>query len=95
MGIGVLVAHARKKLARKGCDMVVANLAEHGFEGDDNAVTRERAEALDSLPKREVAGQDPRYLCARPGALVAQWSSRGRLFPKTPVRIRSARTRTL
>jgi hypothetical protein len=35
---GDLVAYAREKLARKGCDLVVANLAEDGFEGDDNRV---------------------------------------------------------
>jgi phosphopantothenoylcysteine decarboxylase/phosphopantothenate--cysteine ligase len=55
---GDLVAHARGKLARKGCDLVVANLAEHGFEGDENVVTlvsRERATALSAMPKRAVA----------------------------------------
>ena len=55
---GDLVQYARSKLERKGCDMVVANLAEHGFEGDQNTVTivtREAAEALERQPKRAVA----------------------------------------
>lgn len=55
---GDLVGYARSKLERKGCDMVVANLAEHGFEGDQNTVTivtRERADALERQPKRTVA----------------------------------------
>jgi phosphopantothenoylcysteine decarboxylase/phosphopantothenate--cysteine ligase len=55
---GDLVGYARSKLERKGCDLVVANLAEHGFEGDDNVVTlvsRERAEELGRAPKRVVA----------------------------------------
>ncbi len=34
-----LVERAREKLARKGCDLVVANLAADGFDGDDNRVT--------------------------------------------------------
>ncbi|MFO0557026.1 MAG: bifunctional phosphopantothenoylcysteine decarboxylase/phosphopantothenate--cysteine ligase CoaBC [Polyangiales bacterium] len=55
---GDLVGYARSKLERKGCDMVVANLAEHGFEGDQNTVTivtREAAMALERQPKRAVA----------------------------------------
>jgi len=55
---GDLVQYARSKLERKGCDMVVANLAEHGFEGEQNTVTivtREAAEALERQPKRAVA----------------------------------------
>ena len=55
---GDLVAHARGKLARKGCDIVVANLAEHGFEGDDNVVTlvtREHAAELGRRSKADVA----------------------------------------
>jgi phosphopantothenoylcysteine decarboxylase / phosphopantothenate---cysteine ligase len=55
---GDLVAHARGKLARKGCDMVVANLAQDGFEGSDNRVTlvtSERAEPLPKMSKRDVA----------------------------------------
>ena len=53
-----LVAQARTKLERKGCDLVVANLAEHGFEGDDNVATivsRDGVEELGRLPKRDVA----------------------------------------
>lgn len=55
---GDLIGYARSKLERKGCDMVVANLAEHGFEGDENTVTivtRDRADALERQPKRAVA----------------------------------------
>jgi phosphopantothenoylcysteine decarboxylase/phosphopantothenate--cysteine ligase len=55
---GDLVGYARSKLERKGCDMVVANLAEHGFEGDENTVTivtKQRADALERQPKRRVA----------------------------------------
>jgi len=59
-----LVAYARKKLATKNCDMVVANLVNQagtGFEADDNQVTlvQRTGEILD-LPrasKRELAGQ--------------------------------------
>jgi phosphopantothenoylcysteine decarboxylase/phosphopantothenate--cysteine ligase len=53
-----LVAAAREKLERKRCDLVVANLAEHGFEGDENVVTlvsRDRTEELGRRSKREVA----------------------------------------
>jgi phosphopantothenoylcysteine decarboxylase/phosphopantothenate--cysteine ligase len=53
-----LVTYAREKLARKRCDLVVANLAEHGFEGADNLVTlvrRDTEEALPRLPKTAVA----------------------------------------
>ncbi|MBI5512322.1 MAG: bifunctional phosphopantothenoylcysteine decarboxylase/phosphopantothenate--cysteine ligase CoaBC [Deltaproteobacteria bacterium] len=53
-----LVTYAREKLARKRCDLVVANLAEHGFEGADNLVTlvrKDSEEALPRLPKTAVA----------------------------------------
>jgi phosphopantothenoylcysteine decarboxylase/phosphopantothenate--cysteine ligase len=53
-----LVTYARDKLRRKRCDLVVANLAEHGFEGDENVVTLVRndgEEALGRLSKRAVA----------------------------------------
>ncbi len=55
---GDLIAHAKEKLSRKGCDLVVANLAEHGFEGADNVVTLvsgRHAEALPRMDKRDVA----------------------------------------
>ena len=55
---GNLVQFARGKLASKGCDLIVANLAEHGFEGDDNVVTivgRNSAIDLGKLAKTEVA----------------------------------------
>jgi phosphopantothenoylcysteine decarboxylase/phosphopantothenate--cysteine ligase len=53
-----LVRHAREKLSRKGCDMIVANLAVDGFEGSDNRVTLVRADEAEALPrmaKRAVA----------------------------------------
>ncbi len=53
-----LVGQARDKLSRKRVDLIVANLAEHGFEGDDNVVTLvapDRADELGRLPKTEVA----------------------------------------
>jgi len=57
-----LVAAARRKLARKGCDLMVANdvsRSDSGFEGDRNAVVFVRpdgdAEELPLLPKAEVA----------------------------------------
>ena len=59
-----LVASARRKIARKGCDLLVANDISSettGFDADDNAVVFVRAdgqiEELPSLPKREVAAQ--------------------------------------
>ncbi|MEZ4407210.1 MAG: bifunctional phosphopantothenoylcysteine decarboxylase/phosphopantothenate--cysteine ligase CoaBC [Polyangiales bacterium] len=55
---GDLVALARGKLSRKGCDLVVANRAEDGFEGETNRVVlvdAEGDEALPVMPKREVA----------------------------------------
>jgi phosphopantothenoylcysteine decarboxylase/phosphopantothenate--cysteine ligase len=57
---GDLVGYARGKLERKGCDLVVANLASDGFEGDDNVVTlvtREADEPLGRASKRAVAGR--------------------------------------
>lgn len=55
-----LVGYARSKLQRKGCDLVVANLASHGFEGDENQVTLVTASAEEALPKMSklaVAGR--------------------------------------
>ncbi len=55
---GDLVAYAREKLARKGCDLVVANRAEDGFEGDHNRVVLVSAEGetvLETQAKRAVA----------------------------------------
>jgi phosphopantothenoylcysteine decarboxylase/phosphopantothenate--cysteine ligase len=59
-----LVASARRKIARKGCDLLVANdisSETSGFDADDNAVVFVGAdgqiEELPSLPKREVAAQ--------------------------------------
>lgn len=59
-----LIDAARRKLARKGCDLLVANdvsRAGAGFEGDTNAVVLVwpggGTEELPLLPKREVAAQ--------------------------------------
>ncbi len=59
-----LIAAARRKLARKGCDLLVANditQAASGFESDTNTVVfvwpDGQIEQLASLPKREVAAQ--------------------------------------
>ncbi len=46
-----LVAYARSKLSRKGCDLIVANLAQDGFEGQDNVVTLVSADDAVALPK--------------------------------------------
>jgi phosphopantothenoylcysteine decarboxylase/phosphopantothenate--cysteine ligase len=59
-----LVAAARRKLARKGCDLIVANDVSRegaGFEGDTNAVVfvwpGGETEELPLLAKSEVAAQ--------------------------------------
>jgi phosphopantothenoylcysteine decarboxylase/phosphopantothenate--cysteine ligase len=59
-----LVASARRKIARKGCDLLVANDISReasGFDADDNAVVfvwpGGQIEELPTLPKREVAEQ--------------------------------------
>jgi phosphopantothenoylcysteine decarboxylase/phosphopantothenate--cysteine ligase len=61
---GDLVATARRKLARKGCDLLVANdvsRAGTGFDADENAVVfvwpGGEVEELPRLPKRLVAAQ--------------------------------------
>ncbi len=46
-----LVERARDKLKRKGCDLVVANLAVDGFEGEDNLVTLVTASEVEALPR--------------------------------------------
>ena len=57
-----MVEAARRKLARKGCDLIVANdvsRSDAGFESDANAVVfvspGGEAERLPLLPKSEVA----------------------------------------
>jgi phosphopantothenoylcysteine decarboxylase / phosphopantothenate---cysteine ligase len=58
-----VLEHARAKLARKGCDWIVANDVSSGtgtFGGDTNAVhliTREGTESWPPLPKDEVAAR--------------------------------------
>ncbi len=59
-----LIASARRKIARKGCDLLVANNISSetsGFDVDDNAVVfvwpGGQVEELPILPKREVAAQ--------------------------------------
>ena len=53
-----VVAHARDKLARKGCDLIVANdvSEETGvFGGDSNAAHLVTREGVDTLPKMSKA----------------------------------------
>jgi len=59
-----LMASARRKIARKGCDLLVANNISSetsGFDADDNTVAfvwpDGQIEELPSLPKRDVAAQ--------------------------------------
>jgi len=59
-----LIAYARAKLSRKGCDLVVANLAEDGFEGADNRVTFVRADAEEALPRMDKRAVADRILDA-------------------------------
>jgi phosphopantothenoylcysteine decarboxylase/phosphopantothenate--cysteine ligase len=61
---GDIAAAARAKLARKGCDLLVANdvsRADAGFDADENAVViawpEGEVEELPRLPKAEVAAQ--------------------------------------
>jgi phosphopantothenoylcysteine decarboxylase/phosphopantothenate--cysteine ligase len=59
-----LIAYARAKLSRKGCDLVVANLAEDGFEGADNRVTLVRADTEEALPRMDKRAVADRILDA-------------------------------
>ncbi len=59
-----LMASARRKIARKGCDLLVANNISSetsGFDSDDNAVVfvwpGGQIEELPPMPKRDVAAQ--------------------------------------
>jgi phosphopantothenoylcysteine decarboxylase/phosphopantothenate--cysteine ligase len=59
-----LMASAQRKIARKGCDLLVANNISSetsGFDADDNAVVfvwpDGQIEELPTLPKRDVAAQ--------------------------------------
>lgn len=59
-----LMASARRKIARKGCDLLVANNVSSetsGFDADDNAVVfvwpDGQVEELPTLPKKQVAAQ--------------------------------------
>ena len=64
-----LVERARDKLTRKGCDLVVANLADDGFDGDDNRVTLVTHGAvvpLERMSKAAVADRILDHLAARP-----------------------------
>jgi len=45
-----LVSAARRKLVDKGCDLVVANEARHGFAGDTNQVVLVDAERDEPVP---------------------------------------------
>jgi phosphopantothenoylcysteine decarboxylase/phosphopantothenate--cysteine ligase len=46
-----LIARARAKILRKACDLVVANLAADGFEGDDNQVVLVQSDSEEPLPR--------------------------------------------
>lgn len=59
-----LVGYARDKLARKRCDLVVANLAIDGFEGDDNVATLVSESAAESLPRMSKRALASRILDA-------------------------------
>jgi phosphopantothenoylcysteine decarboxylase/phosphopantothenate--cysteine ligase len=66
---GDLVERAREKLTRKGCDLVVANLAADGFDGDDNRVTlvtHDAVTALARMSKADVADHIIDHFVARP-----------------------------
>jgi phosphopantothenoylcysteine decarboxylase/phosphopantothenate--cysteine ligase len=69
-----VIEHARAKLARKGCDLIVANDVGVGsgvMGGDRNTVhlvTRDGVETWPTLPKEEVA----RRLVARLGEMLAE-----------------------
>jgi phosphopantothenoylcysteine decarboxylase/phosphopantothenate--cysteine ligase len=59
-----VIANARRKLARKGCDLIVANdvsRSDAGFEADRNAIALVapdgEVEELPLLDKREVAAR--------------------------------------
>ena len=56
-----LIEHAKDKLIRKGCDMIVANdvaKQAQGFGSDDNAVTVVTTDAIQDIPlanKQQIA----------------------------------------
>ncbi|MBW1845472.1 MAG: bifunctional 4'-phosphopantothenoylcysteine decarboxylase/phosphopantothenoylcysteine synthetase, partial [Deltaproteobacteria bacterium] len=59
-----LMASAQRKIARKGCDLLIANNISSetsGFDADDNTVVfvwpDGQIEELPTLPKRDVAAQ--------------------------------------
>ena len=68
-----VIAHAREKLSRKGCDLIVANDVGEGsgvFGGDTNEahlVTREKVESWPRMTKQAVAER----LVARLGEMLA------------------------
>ena len=76
-----VIAHARAKLAKKGCDLIVANDVGEGtgvMGGSENAVVLiapDGEQAWDRLPKDEVArrliAHFARMLSAREGRLGA------------------------
>lgn len=59
---GDLVARAREKLQRKGCDLVVGNLAADGFEGDENLVSLVSADRVEALPRMSKVAVADRIL---------------------------------
>ena len=71
-----LLAHAREKLVRKGCDMIVANSVGAGsgvFGGADNEVhivTAEGTESWPRLTKAEVAARLVQRMAIKLGGLA-------------------------
>ena len=60
-----VVAHARRKLQRKGVDLIVANdvsRPDAGFEGDTNAVTLVEADSEEEVPLQSKAAVASRIL---------------------------------
>ncbi|MFW6050235.1 MAG: bifunctional phosphopantothenoylcysteine decarboxylase/phosphopantothenate--cysteine ligase CoaBC [Myxococcota bacterium] len=52
---GDLLAHAREKRAKKGCDLMVANEASVGFAGEDNEAVLVEIEGEEELPPMSKA----------------------------------------
>ena len=85
-----LLAHARQKLARKGCDLIVANdvsRADSTFGSDTDRVAfvyPDRVEQMETLPLELAWARSRSAATCRPRAALRPWAGR---------RSRSARTR--
>ncbi len=74
-----VVAHARDKLARKGCDLIVANDVSEGagvFGGDSNAAHLVTREAVDSLPRMSKSALAERIVALVAASLSSASSGR-------------------